>query len=71
MPKKQAKKQPNLNDAFKKLEGIVDQFEEGQIDLEESLEKFKQGLELAKYIKTRVNQMENEIIEIKKSYAED
>jgi len=63
-----AKKQVNMNQAFKDLEEIVNQFEEGEIDLEESLDKFKQGLELAKFLKKRLSKLENEIEEIKEKY---
>ncbi|MFZ5376291.1 MAG: exodeoxyribonuclease VII small subunit [Patescibacteria group bacterium] len=55
----------NMNQAFSDLERIVEEFEDGKIDLEESLPKFKQGLELVKYLKAKLKAIENQIIEIK------
>lgn len=60
--------QPNLNTAFTELEQIVQQFERDEIDLEQSLPKFKRGLELAKFLKTRLNKLENEIKTIKAEF---
>lgn len=60
--------QPNLNTAFTELEQIVQQFEHDEIDLEQSLPKFKRGLELAKFLKTRLNKLENEIKTIKAEF---
>ena len=60
--------QPTLNTAFTELEKIVQQFERDEIDLEQSLPKFKRGLELAKFLKTRLNKLENEIKTIKAEF---
>jgi len=69
MTKKADKKIPqSMNQAFKDLEEIVNQFEEGQVDLETSLEKFKQGLELAGWLKKKLNVLENEIVKVKEKY---
>ncbi len=62
------KKQVTMNEAFANLEAIVDQFESGEIDIESSIVKFQEGLELAKFLKTKLNKIENEIIEVKKQY---
>lgn len=69
MTKKPPKKL-TMSEAFTSLEEIVAEFEEGSIDLEKSLPKFKQGLELAKFLKKRLKTLENEIIEIQDQFQE-
>lgn len=72
MPKKKTStKRLKLSDAFDELEEIVQEFEEGDVDLENSIEKFKIGLELSKYLKKRLNEIENEIVEIKDEFEEE
>ncbi len=58
----------NLNSAFTELEKIVGQFEHDGVDLEESLPQFKRGLELAQFLKKRLNQLENEIKTVKAEF---
>jgi len=60
-----------MSTAFAELEEIVGEFEEGQLDLEESLPKFKKGLELTKFLKERLKTLENEINEIKDEFDDD
>ncbi|HCC84266.1 MAG TPA: exodeoxyribonuclease VII small subunit [Candidatus Pacebacteria bacterium] len=60
--------QPTLNTAFNELEKIVAQFEHDEIDLEQSLPKFKRGLELAQFLKTRLGELENEIKTVKAEF---
>jgi len=55
----------SLAKMFAELEAITAEFETGQIDLEAGLPKFKRGLQLAKILKKRLAQLENEIEEIK------
>jgi len=55
----------SLAKMFAELEAITAEFETGQIDLEAGLHKFKRGLQLAKVLKKRLAQLENEIEEIK------
>ena len=62
---------PTLNTAFTELEQIVGQFENDEIDLEQSLPKFKRGLELAKFLKTRLNELENEIKIVKAQFTDE
>jgi len=62
---------PTLNTAFTELEQIVGQFEHDEIDLEHSLPKFKRGLELAKFLKTRLNELENEIKLVKAQFGDE
>ncbi len=59
----------NLTQAFKQLEKIVAEFESGEVDLEESIPKFKEGLDLAQKLKSRLSEIENQIIEIKDQFT--
>ena len=64
-------KQKNLNEAFKRLEEITAKIDDESIDLEQSIPLMKEGLELSKYIKERLTQLENEIEEIKSGYTSE
>ena len=57
-------------DAFSELEKIVDKFEQGEVDLDEGLQKFERGLELAKICKARLKEVENKVIEIKRKFQD-
>jgi exodeoxyribonuclease VII small subunit len=59
-----------LEDAFAELEKITREFEQGQIDLDEGIPKFKRGLELAKLLKKRLSELENQITEITAQFEE-
>lgn len=59
-----------LSKAFEELEAITQEFEGGEIDLEQGVPKFKRGLELAKLLKKRLSQIENELKEVKADFEE-
>lgn len=65
------KKQPDLNQAFKQLETIVAQFEAGEVELEQSISRFEEGLKLAQFLKQRLKKIENQMIELKQQYDEE
>lgn len=48
-------------EALKELEDIVEELEKNQLTLEESLEKFKRGVELYKYCNRVLTQIEGEV----------
>jgi exodeoxyribonuclease VII small subunit len=50
--------------AYEELEQITQQFESGDIDLEAAIPQFKRATHLAKYLKTRLAQLDNEVKEI-------
>lgn len=50
--------------AYNELQNLVSDFEKGEIDLESSIPKFKQATELAKFLKSRLKELENQIEEI-------
>lgn len=54
--------------ALKELEEINHWFQSEDIDLDEGLMKFQQGLELIKKCRDRLKQVENKFIEIKQRY---
>lgn len=59
----------NLQQQFEELETIVTQFEKGGIDLDKSLELFERGLVLAEQCKSRLKEVENKVIDIKKKFS--
>lgn len=65
----QAKKKTNsIREQFEALEKIVAQFEQGQLDVEDGLEKFEQGLQLATDLKKQLSGVEVKIENMKKKY---
>lgn len=62
----------NLKDSLKKLNEIVDWFEnQEEVDVEEGLKKVKDGAELIKVCKKRLSEVENEFKEIQKEITEE
>jgi len=68
--KKDKKKEQTLAESFAELEGIAEEFEGGEVDLETGIPKFKRGLELARILKNRLGEIENEIKEIKEEFKD-
>jgi exonuclease VII small subunit len=65
MPKKE--KTENLKESLTELKKIVDWFEnQEEVDVEEGLEKVKQGAALVKATKARLGEIENEFEEIQR-----
>lgn len=62
-----AKKKTDFDfaESFKELEDIAEWFEQGEPDLEQGLKKYERASELAKGLKTKLDQAENRIKEIK------
>lgn len=69
--KKKSAQPDNLAQAFEELETIAQEFEQGDIDLEKGIPRFKRGLELSSYLKKRLQEIENEIEEIKIAFDND
>lgn len=59
-----------FTDAFQRLERIVTELESKDIDLEDALKKYAEGLALAKLCKERLEQAENRVREIKARFEE-
>ena len=65
-------KETNLTQSLKKLEEIVEWFENQQeVDVEKGLEKVKEGAVLIKASKDRLEKVENEFEEVKKELEEE
>ncbi|MDD5752873.1 MAG: exodeoxyribonuclease VII small subunit [Candidatus Pacebacteria bacterium] len=64
-------KQENLNQNLKKLNQIIEWFENQEdLDVELGLKKVKEGMEIIKDLKKRLKKVENEFEEIKKEANE-
>ncbi|TRZ81080.1 exodeoxyribonuclease VII small subunit [bacterium] len=64
------KEEFNFKQALEELKKINDEFDSGDIDLDQALKKFKYGLELAKKCKERLREIENEVIKIKEKFPD-
>jgi len=58
---KQETKELSFEDALKQLEGIVGAMEAGELGLEEGIDKFEEGMALAKHCADRLNQVEKKV----------
>jgi exodeoxyribonuclease VII small subunit len=65
-----SKKEISFKKAFQELEALTQEFESGEVDLETSIKKFEKALELSHICKTKLKEIENEIIEIKEKYED-
>jgi exodeoxyribonuclease VII small subunit len=61
----------DFTESVNKLEEINSWFQNEDIDLDEGLYKLKVGKELIKKCRTRLKEVENEFIKIKKEFAEE
>ena len=55
---------------YAELEKIVAEFEDGKLDLEESLAKFEIALKLAQGLQKRLTEVENKITTIKNNFKD-
>ncbi|MCG6919103.1 MAG: exodeoxyribonuclease VII small subunit [Deltaproteobacteria bacterium] len=56
-----AKKKEKFEEALKKLEAIVAKMEEGDLPLEEALKAFEEGVKLAKFCTSKLNEAERKV----------
>ena len=61
----------DFTESVNKLEEINTWFQNEDIDLDEGLYKLKAGKELIKKCRTRLKEVENEFIKIKKEFVEE
>jgi exodeoxyribonuclease VII small subunit len=65
-------KEINLTESLKKLEEIVEWFEDqGEVDVEKGIEKVKEGVALIKISRERLKKVENEFEEVKKDLEKE
>lgn len=62
----------NLSESLKKLEGITEWFNDQQeVDVEKGLEKVKEGVQLIKASRARLQEVENEFEDVKKELEDN
>ncbi len=71
MPPKKESKNIDAAKGFAELESIATWFEEGNIDLDQGLQKFERAMTIADALKKRLALAENKVKEIKKKYSGD
>jgi len=64
-----SKKDLSLEEGLKKLEELVEEFESEKLDLEKAIPRFKEGMELGKRLKAKLDKLENEIKELRANNA--
>ena len=65
------KKKISIEKAMEKLEKVVDELEQGNIDLEEAFDKFENAVKMSKYIKKQLDEYERKIEVIKQDLTSD
>ena len=55
-------KSPSLEDTFDNLEDILGQMESGELTMNESFKKYKEGIELVKKCSLMIDKVEKEMI---------
>jgi len=58
---KKKEKTPSFEDAMQELEGLVDSMETDSLTLEESLQKFEQGVKLTRICQQALSHAEQEV----------
>lgn len=56
--------------SLKELEAITTWFESSDADIDKGIAKFEQGMELAKQLKTHLEQVENRVEKVKQRFAD-
>lgn len=65
------KEKEKLKTALQKLEKIVEDLNKKDIDVEQGLEKFKEGVELIKFCRSQLQKAENEFVQLKQELEEE
>jgi exodeoxyribonuclease VII small subunit len=60
-------KEKSFEEALSRLEEIVTELEEGELDLDGALKKFEEGVELSKFCARKLTQAEEKIKKLVKS----
>ena len=55
-------KASNLEDTFNKLEAVLNEMEQGELTLDESFKKYKEGMELLNKCNTMLDKVEKQIV---------
>ncbi|MCM8806069.1 MAG: exodeoxyribonuclease VII small subunit [Candidatus Omnitrophica bacterium] len=65
------KDKEKLKTALQKLEKIVEELGKKDIDVEQGLEKFREGVELIKFCRSQLQKAENEFIQLKQELEQE
>ena len=64
-----ARKKEKFEDALQKLEAIVTQMEEGDLPLEETLKAFEEGVRLARFCASKLDEAERKVEKLMRDQA--
>ena len=64
-----ARKKEKFEEALQKLEAIVAQMEEGDLPLEETLKAFEEGVRLARYCASKLDEAERKVEKLMRDQA--
>ncbi len=64
-----ARKKEKFEEALKKLEAIVAQMEEGDLPLEETLKAFEEGVRLARFCASKLDEAERKVEKLMRDQA--
>jgi exodeoxyribonuclease VII small subunit len=64
-----AKKREKFEEALQKLETIVTQMEEGDLPLEETLKAFEEGVRLARFCASKLDEAERKVEKLMRDQA--
>jgi exodeoxyribonuclease VII small subunit len=70
MPTKKKKDKQDFAKSYSELEKIIEEFESGEINLEEGVKKFEKGLSLAVELKKQLEEVENRVETIKVKFKD-
>jgi len=65
------KEKEKLKTALQKLEKIVDDLSKKDVDVEQGLEKFREGVDLIKFCRSQLQKAENEFIQLKQDLEQE
>jgi exodeoxyribonuclease VII small subunit len=68
MPKKSKTSQQSFAEQYSELEKIVSEFEQSDVSIEEGLQKFERGLQIAASLRKTLTSVENSIEKLKAQY---
>ncbi len=66
-----AKTSPSLSDQLAELDTLLAWFDNPDIDIDQALAKFEEGVHLTESIKKRLIQLENKIVVLKERFDQD
>lgn len=69
MPTSKKDSRPSFEKTLAELEGLVEQLESGELELADSLDKFKRGIELSKQCRAMLDQAQQTMDDVMASGA--